>query len=53
MLLFAIVQMFDNPKRGHCSSAGHSTPLEEDGICIKEPAVQIDKADRVGEEQEH
>lgn len=53
MLLFAIVQMFDNPKRGQCSSAGHSTPLEEDGICIKEPAVQIDKADRVGEEQEH
>lgn len=53
MLLFAIVQMFDNPKRGQCSSAGHSTLLEEDGICIKEPAVQIDKADRVGEEQEH
>lgn len=53
MLLFATVQMFDNPKRGQCSSAGHSTPLEEDGICIKEPAVQIDKADRVGEEQEH
>lgn len=53
MLLFSIVQMFDNPKRSQCSRAGHSALLGEDGICIKEPTVQTEEADRVGEEQEH
>lgn len=37
--------MFDSPKRGHGSRAGHSTLLQEDGICIKEPTVPIDKAE--------
>lgn len=37
--------MFDSPKRGQGSGAGHSPLLQEDGICIKEPTVQIDQAD--------
>lgn len=36
--------MFGSPKRGHGSDPEHSTLLQEDGICIKEPIVQTDKA---------
>ena len=45
MFLFSIIQMFDSPKRGQGSGAGHSALLQKDGICIKEATVQIDKAD--------
>lgn len=45
MFSFSRIQMFDSVKRGQGSSAGHSKLLEEDGICIKKPTVQIDKAD--------
>lgn len=44
--------MFDSPKRGQDSGAGHSPLLQEDGICIKEPPVQIDKAEREWERSE-
>jgi len=37
--------MLDSPRRGQGYVAGHWKPLQEDGICIKEPTVQTDKAE--------
>lgn len=48
MVLFLMIQMFDSPKRGQGSAAGHSPLLREEGFCVKEPAVQTDQADTSG-----